>query len=348
MPLLSRHSLFAAGFRMLAAARTDRWLGPLTRGCGVILTFHHVRPAAFGAFAPNRLLEITPGFLDATVRTLRAEGFDIVPLDEVPSRLAAPGAKPFAALTFDDGYRDNVEHAAPVLRRHAAPWTLFVTTDFAEGRGRLWWLELERGDRAARTGRPHRRRGGARPAEPAAAEKRNAFAAIYWRLRAGPEDVLLATIARLAESAGGVPEGMVRSLCLGWDEIAELARDPAVAVGAHTVTHPMLAKHDEARARREIADGKAMVEAKLGRARAPSRLPGRRPDIGRPARIPAGPRGGLRDSGDDAARPPLPRPCPTPARPAAHLRQRPFPERSGVEEPCCPGCLFWPSTAAAG
>ena len=265
MPLLSRHSLFAAGFRMLAAARTDRWLGPLTRGRGVILTFHHVRPAAFGAFAPNRLLEITPGFLDATVRTLRAEGFDIVPLDEVPSRLDEPSAKPFAALTFDDGYRDNVEHAAPVLRRHSAPWTLFVTTDFAEGRGRLWWLELERA--IARLERVGLTVGGEALDLPSrtAAEKRNAFAAIYWRLRAGPEDVLLATIARLAESAGGVPEEMVRSLCLGWDEIAELARDPAVAVGAHTVTHPMLAKHDEARARREIADGKAIVEAKLGR-----------------------------------------------------------------------------------
>jgi peptidoglycan/xylan/chitin deacetylase (PgdA/CDA1 family) len=250
---------------MLAAARTDRWLGPLTRGRGVILTFHHVRPAAFGAFAPNRLLEITPGFLDVTVRTLRAEGFDIVPLDEVPSRLDEPSAKPFAALTFDDGYRDNVEHAAPVLRRHSAPWTLFVTTDFAEGRGRLWWLELERA--IARLERVSLTVGGEALDLPSrtAAEKRNAFAAIYWRLRAGPEDVLLATIARLAESAGGVPEEMVRSLCLGWGEIAELARDPAVAVGAHTVTHPMLAKHDEARARREIADGKAMVEAKLGR-----------------------------------------------------------------------------------
>jgi peptidoglycan/xylan/chitin deacetylase (PgdA/CDA1 family) len=250
---------------MLAAARTDRWLGRMTRGRGVILTFHHVRPTAFGAFAPNRLLEITPGFLDVTVRTLRAEGFDIVPLDEVPSRLAEPGAKPFAALTFDDGYRDNVEHAVPVLRRHSAPWTLFVTTAFAEGRGRLWWLELERA--IARLERVSLTVGGEALDLPSrtAAEKRNAFAAIYWRLRAGPEDVLLATIARLAESAGGVPEDLVRSLCLGWDEIAELARDPAVAVGTHTVTHPMLAKHDEARARREIADGKAIVEAKLGR-----------------------------------------------------------------------------------
>jgi peptidoglycan/xylan/chitin deacetylase (PgdA/CDA1 family) len=265
VPVLSRHRLFAAGFRMLAAVRAERWLGPVTRGRGVILTFHHVRPAAFGAFAPNRLLEITPGFLDLTVRTLRAEGFDIVPLDDVPSRLAEPDAKPFAALTFDDGYRDNLEHAAPILRRHRAPWTLFVTADFAEGRGRLWWLELERA--IARLEQVSLTVGEEALDLPSrtAAEKRDAFEAVYWRLRAGPEEALLATIARLSESAGGVPENLVRRLCLGWDEIAELARDPAVSIGAHTMTHPMLAKHDEARARREIAGSKAIIEEKLGR-----------------------------------------------------------------------------------
>src|SRR5919199_200492 len=139
-----KHRLFSAGFKAIAATRADRWLRPVAQGAGVILTFHHVRPWRERDFAPNRLLEITPEFLDLTLRALRQRGFDIVPLDEVPPRLAAgQGRAPFAALTFDDGYRDNVEHALPVLRRHGAPWTLFATVDYAEGRGRLWWLELE-------------------------------------------------------------------------------------------------------------------------------------------------------------------------------------------------------------
>ena len=199
------------------------------------------------------------------MRTLRAEGFDIVPLDEVPSRLAAPGAKPFAALTFDDGYRDNVQHAAPVLRRHAAPWTLFVTTDFVEGRGRLWWLELERA--IARLERVGLTVGGEALDLPSrtAAEKRKLSRQSIGACAPGRKTFCSPPSPGWRRARGGVPEEMVRSLCLGWDEIAELARDPAVAVGAHTVTHPMLAKHDEARARREIADSKAIVEAKLGR-----------------------------------------------------------------------------------
>src|SRR5919199_568786 len=139
-----KHRLFHVGFAATSALRADRWLRPLAQGCGVILMFHHVRPWRPRAFAPNRLLEITPEFLDRTLALVRALGFDLVELDAVPARLAAGArGRPFAALTFDDGYRDTVEHALPVLRRHHAPFAVFVTTDFAEGRGRLWWLELE-------------------------------------------------------------------------------------------------------------------------------------------------------------------------------------------------------------
>src|SRR4051794_38654537 len=127
-----RHRLFAAGFAATSALRADRWLRPLAQGCGVILTFHHVRPWIEKAFAPNRLLEITPEFLDRVLATLDEMGFELASLDEVPARLRE-GGRPFAALTFDDGYRDLVEHALPVLRRHAAPFTAFVTSDFADG-----------------------------------------------------------------------------------------------------------------------------------------------------------------------------------------------------------------------
>lgn len=266
MTFVSRHRLFAAGFKAIAATRADRWLGPVARGSGVVLTFHHVRPATNREFAPNRLLEITPEFLDVTLTTIRARGFDLIALDELPSRLQGGGGAPFAVLTFDDGYRDNVEHAAPILRRHRAPWSLFVTTDYAEGRGRLWWLELE--EAIARLDRVSLAIGEEVVDLPSrtAAEKQAAFEAVYWRLRAGPEDVLLDKIAVLARSAGLDAAALVQGLCLTWDELETLGRDPDVTFGAHTVTHPMLKKHGEATVRREIADSKASIERRLGRA----------------------------------------------------------------------------------
>jgi peptidoglycan/xylan/chitin deacetylase (PgdA/CDA1 family) len=260
-----KHRLFSAGFQAIAATRAHRWLRPFAQGAGLILTFHHVRPWRERAFAPNRLLEITPEFLDRTLRMLRASGFEIVALDEVPARLArGKRGRPFAALTFDDGYRDNVEHALPVLRRHGAPWTLFVTTDFAEGRGRLWWLELE--EAIARLDRIEFSLDGRILELPAASpdQKNAAFKILYGMLRAGPEDRLRAATAVLAEHAGVDADALCRDLCLTFDELAALAREPGVTIGAHTLTHPMLAKHDDQTARREILESRRVLEERLG------------------------------------------------------------------------------------
>src|SRR6476469_663614 len=76
---------------------------------------------------------------------LRALDVDIVTLDEVHQRLQARDcARRFACFTLDDGYRHNRDFALPVMREYDAPLTVYVTSDFAEGTGRLWWVALER------------------------------------------------------------------------------------------------------------------------------------------------------------------------------------------------------------
>ena len=111
--LTRRHRLFRGGFAAINAIGADRWLRPFTLGSGMILMFHHVRPWIEKPFAPNASLEITPDFLALTVEMLRRQGVDIISLDEVPDRLQEDcGGRPFAVLTFDDGYRNNLEFAA--------------------------------------------------------------------------------------------------------------------------------------------------------------------------------------------------------------------------------------------
>lgn len=262
----AKHRFFEAGFHAIRAVGADRWLAPAARGLGVILTFHHVSPQAPAPFAPNRLLTITPEFLDATLRGLDAGGFEVVGLDEVPGRLAEPDYRPpFAVLTFDDGYRDNVEHARPVLARHGVPWTLFVTSDFADQRGRLWWIELERAiARLDRVRIPVGSRSLDLPAR-SPQEKATAFDAVYRDLRGGDEAHLLDRISDLCAQAGMPAGELAAELCLSWDELRDLGRDPRVTFGAHTCSHPMLAKHDARRVGSEIAVGRARIEAELER-----------------------------------------------------------------------------------
>ena len=106
-----RHRMFAAGFAATSALRVDRWLRPIAQGCGVILTFHHVRPWRERASTPNRLLEITPEFLDRVLTILDEMGFELASLDEVPARLAVPTGN---SITVDivRALRTGLESAA--------------------------------------------------------------------------------------------------------------------------------------------------------------------------------------------------------------------------------------------
>jgi peptidoglycan/xylan/chitin deacetylase (PgdA/CDA1 family) len=261
-----KHRLFAAGLGAIAATGVDRRLRSVARGQGVILMFHHVRPWRPRTFAPNHVLEITPAFLDFALNELRREGFEIIPLDAVPERLRGQArGRPFAALTFDDGYRDNVEYAWPVLKRHRAPWTVFITTDFAEGTGRLWWLELEQaiatndrvtlalaGERLDLPGRTVR-------------EKQAAFNTIHTRVRAGPQDRIDELLDGLDGEAERRADTLAANLCLSWSELESLAGEPDVTIGAHTISHPMLAKLGSFVAMDEIGGSKAYLERRLGR-----------------------------------------------------------------------------------
>jgi peptidoglycan/xylan/chitin deacetylase (PgdA/CDA1 family) len=261
-----KHTVFAAGIGALAATGADRWLRQFARGCGLILMLHHVRPQRSREFAPNQALEITPDFLEFALVELLREGFELIQLDAVPERLQPGSAnRPFAVLTFDDGYRDNVEHAWPVLRRHNAPWTVFVATDFLDGNGRLWWLELE--DAISRLDKVSLSVGGALIDLPARTptEKQHAFKVLHQKLRAAPEHVLESATAGLAALAGVDPRRLVREICLGWDEVQDLAREPDVCIGAHSISHPVLVRCDRVTAMREIAESKAHLERRLGK-----------------------------------------------------------------------------------
>ena len=99
---------------VLYVSGATRLLGSRCRGIGTILTLHHVRPAEFDpTFSPNRILEITPEFLDVALATIAECGFDLVGLDEARDRIIdGGGAKPFVSITLDDGYAVDFKFTA--------------------------------------------------------------------------------------------------------------------------------------------------------------------------------------------------------------------------------------------
>jgi peptidoglycan/xylan/chitin deacetylase (PgdA/CDA1 family) len=262
-----RQHLIGAGFTLLGASRLHRLAPDSLRGAGAILMFHHVRPFVPQAFAPNRLLEIEPDFLEAVILCLKARGYEILSLDLALARLDQPAAarRRFAVLTFDDGYRDFSTFALPVLERHQAPFTLFVTSGFADRTAHLWWLELEEAVRRATDLPLSVDRGATRLPARTAGEKAAAFRALYSLLRRCSEDDLRSIVAGLCAAEGVDGRALVEALCLDWSEIVALAAHPLATIGAHTLSHPRLSRVDEAVMHNEIAGSRSAIAARIGR-----------------------------------------------------------------------------------
>jgi len=256
--LAFKRRMIGAGFAAMRATGLHRALAQ--PGAGFILALHRVRPflAPTAGYAPNRLLEVTPEFLDAALGRIAASGFEFVDLAEAARRLAH-GGKPFAALTFDDGYRDTRDNALPVLERHGAPATVFFAIGFIERTARLWWLELEEAIRrldaieVATLSLPTRD----------ARQKSGAFERVYWTLRARPEAALLDAVGALAAQAGVSSGQIAQDLFLDWDETIRFARHPLIGVGAHSLSHRRLAHWAQDEALRELVESRAALEGRL-------------------------------------------------------------------------------------
>ncbi|HTK13306.1 MAG TPA: polysaccharide deacetylase family protein [Xanthobacteraceae bacterium] len=261
-----KQTVIRTGLETLYFSGAHALLRPWLGGAGMILTFHHVRPARPQAFQPNRLLEVTPEFFASVMSEVRRAGLDVVSLDEMHRRLTQGDLdRRFVCITFDDGYRDTLEHAYPILKAHGMPFAQYIATSFPDRHGELWWIALEaviaRQDSivVVLNGEEVRLPG-------ASLEDKNAaFDRIYTYLRERENFAdIIAFVRDLAARHGVDPTSFCADLCMGWDELAQLAADPLVTIGAHTVTHPILKKIAAADALNEIEASRAAIESRLG------------------------------------------------------------------------------------
>jgi peptidoglycan/xylan/chitin deacetylase (PgdA/CDA1 family) len=95
------------------------------RSHGRILCYHSVGAPEWG------VNDISPGQLRQQIETALADGYRFVP----PAEIARTGGGPRdLAVTFDDGLSSALTNAAPILAEYGVPWTLFVVSEWADGR----------------------------------------------------------------------------------------------------------------------------------------------------------------------------------------------------------------------
>ena len=164
---------------------------------------------------------------------------DIVPLEETS------GTRRQIVITFDDGYADNWGEACRILGAAGLPATFFITAGRIGDRTEVWWDCLEQivlgGESAAECidvaigGR----RLWADVRSQSARER--AHLALYWRLRRLRPSAIEPILTEIAEQLGVRPDHRDTHRWMTADELRALSATPGVHVGAHTLTHPVLA-----------------------------------------------------------------------------------------------------------
>jgi peptidoglycan/xylan/chitin deacetylase (PgdA/CDA1 family) len=195
------------------------------------------------------------------------------------------------AVTFDDGYADNLHSAKPLLERHTIPATVFVTSGRIGHEREFWWDELEQIllypgklpqiltlNINSRTFRSELN-------EAADYGKDQFLRDFRWNV-GWPQDPtrrhsLYRTLHPLIQSLREAEQRKVIDALLAWsgvklirrpsrrvlsnDELLALGQSDLIEIGAHTVTHALLSELPESLQQDEIRQSKLHLEEKMGR-----------------------------------------------------------------------------------
>jgi peptidoglycan/xylan/chitin deacetylase (PgdA/CDA1 family) len=169
------------------------------------------------------------------------------------------------AITFDDGYARTLRRVTPVLQRCGVPATVFLVAGCL-GR-EFWWDAIARVVLEAEA-LPRRLRlaldGGVEEWNTARSRKRLLHALYEW-FRGLSAEQRLDALDQLMEWARVSPRSHLGHRSVTREELIKFVDGGAIEVGAHTLTHPELARLAEARQRLEIEGSKSKLEKILGR-----------------------------------------------------------------------------------
>lgn len=263
-----------AGLRLVDKAAA--WTGLLAYGLQrsrrglTILMYHRVLPAEGAGRHALRNLIVSEECFEKQVKWL-VRRMDVVTLGQGLQRLRdadGKSARPMVALTFDDGYDDNAQYAAPIMEAHGVRATFFVTTGFIQGRA-MWF------DRATKYYLDHReatveamiQSGVLAGGDPAAAHEaareavghlRSVDSWLGWlkAMTRADREQTLAAIGAVHPAPG--------CKAMTPEQVIELSKR-GHEIGSHTVTHPILI-HETAESRSdELETSRRQIEQWTGK-----------------------------------------------------------------------------------
>lgn len=187
---------------------------------------------------------------------------NVVPLDAALMDLyeGRPLPSRAVAITFDDGYRDNLTTAVPILRQRGLPATVFLVPDFLSRHRQAWWERLAWAIRAARAGELQFR--GTRYPLRTPEDHEPVISSVEAELKRLDVHDREKELESLVDSLDPTREIAVDDLFLDWDSAAQLAR--SVSIGSHTMGHAIMAREDVATQVSDLTRSRELLSGRCG------------------------------------------------------------------------------------
>ena len=212
----------------------------LFRSRSIILMYHRIASAERDPWG----LCVTPQHFAEHLEVLRK--YRTVRLADMrPGRWSINSAQ-CVALTFDDGYADNLYQALPLLKRFDTPATFFIATGYLDSPGEFWWDELERVVYARNP--------------PAGLSIEDWHLQIYRELQPLSHVARRQILDQMLAETGQPTSARVSHRVLTFSELAELASEKCVEIGAHTITHPRLSTQSVSEQTYELRGSRQALE----------------------------------------------------------------------------------------
>ena len=260
-----------------------RWLGFLAlwryvhRNSVTILMIHGVMGKEESSLWVPLRTRLTPQRLDGILRLL-SRHYRFISFDDAVAMVTGKKEiQPYSlAVTFDDGYRNNITRALPVLRKYGVPAVLFVSSGNVEDRRPYWFDRLDFALQHAPAGTREVRIG--RKTILLDRTSRSSLRDSYARIRAAAKEILRDD-AEMIEELEGLASFLERengrelaeifevdewSALLTWEEIRCVSGSPDMLFQTHTSDHVRLGLVSEQTVREQILNSKKMLETHTG------------------------------------------------------------------------------------
>jgi peptidoglycan/xylan/chitin deacetylase (PgdA/CDA1 family) len=234
-----------------------------------VLMYHRVLPADADTFSADSIC-VTPEAFARQMAFLRRH-FRVLSITELADHLESGRALPSGScvVTFDDGWRDNFDHALPILREQQVPAVIFVATDYIGGNDSFWQERLSRllfdgargGDESRALVEKIVERTGLAELEEAA-RRRIIRDAVDRLKKLPPADI--ASIEAEVRAVVGPPASLGDDRFMDWQQVAGLVRGTRVNVGSHGCSHTPLTKLSSEDAARELDEAGKRVSDAVG------------------------------------------------------------------------------------